>query len=602
MSENKTIENLEYLFKNVSKLKIPAYQRAYAWKEEQLDQFVSDMLEMKEKGGYYYGHFIFEKSSENLEIIDGQQRITTFILFLLVCRSFKKEGFDDYINKFETVDYDKEVFEIIINSINDTNIEWVIENFNLSNEPTLSIQRVVFALNRFRKLFKDGISKLKLDTAEIDNYVKTLTQAHISKHITDDKAVAVQIFELQNTRGIKLNLIEKVKSKLMKAVYLNANIIERDLIINDIQNSFAEIYRLEETVSSNAFRGELSLDEILLHHLRIIDDGTKLTNANESLAGVFNSPSKSGDREENILKYIGDKIVNKQNQKIVEYIKNLVTNLQSTVKFVSKNLPDIDKYNHLIGDVMILDKNLSLEFFILLFHKGLQKNIENEKIVRTWEKFLFIRDFHDKYYRLRYTDDFSTLFHGIAKSEKVEVILDKYVIESFRPDYMEGVILQQIVSSYIEKNKEKIIKDAFVWWTEKMVYILYKYEIMLGADCHKLRYILKFGRSVEHILPQTWQWQWIDEKENAISDDGKIMNEKINSMINGIGNLLLITPMENSSVSNKHPKDKVYTSCDGGSYHDHNENRERWGNYNKWEELITQRGEKIFEFLKEFIA
>src|SRR5690606_25974383 len=95
-----TIKDLGNLFNDATKLKVPSYQRAYAWEEEQLNQFVSDMLEMKDKGGYYYGHFILEKTNDGFEIIDGQQRLTTFILFLIVCRLFKKEGIEDYINKF----------------------------------------------------------------------------------------------------------------------------------------------------------------------------------------------------------------------------------------------------------------------------------------------------------------------------------------------------------------------------------------------------------------------------------------------------------------------------------------------------------------------
>lgn len=76
---NSTIEKFEDLFNLPGKLKVPNYQRAYAWESEQLNQFVSDMLEMKNKGNYYYGHFILEKTNNDFEIIDGQQRLTTFI-------------------------------------------------------------------------------------------------------------------------------------------------------------------------------------------------------------------------------------------------------------------------------------------------------------------------------------------------------------------------------------------------------------------------------------------------------------------------------------------------------------------------------------------
>ncbi len=355
-------EDLDDLFIKATKLKVPSYQRAYAWETEQLNQFISDMLEMVDKGGYYYGHFILEKTTDGFDIIDGQQRLTTFILFLIVCRLLKSEGFENYISKFETVDYDQEAFKCVQERLIDTNEEWKIEDFELISDQTSSIQRILFALNYFRKLFKDGKSEFKLDSAKIDDYVKTFTQAHISTHITDSKAIAVQIFELQNTRGIKLSLIEKVKSTLMKAVYLNAESEKKDGIISNIQKNFAEIYRLEEAVSLNAFRGELTLEDILLHHLRIVDDGAKIAATDKN---IFNSPSKHGDKEKSILSYLDKQICEKSPLSVVEYITLLTNNFKISVEIVSKELPKKDKENRLIGDVLILRQKL--EFGVLHF-------------------------------------------------------------------------------------------------------------------------------------------------------------------------------------------------------------------------------------------
>ena len=83
METNKKELTLGDLF-NGKKLRVPSYQRAYAWEEPQLVQFVSDLLSTGKE--YYYGHFILEENSDSFKIIDGQQRITTFILFLLICR------------------------------------------------------------------------------------------------------------------------------------------------------------------------------------------------------------------------------------------------------------------------------------------------------------------------------------------------------------------------------------------------------------------------------------------------------------------------------------------------------------------------------------
>ena len=113
---------------------------------------------------------------------------------------------------------------------------------------------------------------------------------------------------------------------------------------------------------------------------------------------------------------------------------------------------------------------------------------------------------------------------------------------------------------------------------------------------------MKKGRSVEHILPQEWKWDWIGEtNSNNISEKGKEFHKEIGSIINGLGNLLLLTGSENSSQSNKHPKEKVYESCTGGSYTEHHQNSIKWEDCNEWKSLINSRGEVIYFFLKKFI-
>ena len=599
---NQPIWSLETLFQNAKEIKIPSYQRAYAWEEKQLNQFVSDMLEVANKNGgqYYFGHFILEETKENeFELIDGQQRITTFVLFLMVCKLFSENEYNNYIEKFKTVDYDQSILEKIQKKlvIADT-------KFYLQGDNTLSINRIVFALDYFKKLFVEK----KLDVNKIERYVETLIKAHISTHITTEKAVAVQIFELQNTRGIKLSLIEMVKAILMKAVYLRSESVETEHKINIVRAEFAKIYQLEERAISNSFRGNLLLEDILLHHLRIVDDGSKVIHKNGDNEGKFNSPSKSDNKEDAILNYIKSQITSKQPNEVVDYIINLSEKFRMSVELVSKTLPEYDKENRLIGDVLILDKVLSLEFFLLLFHFEQTSFIQDVKFMKGWEKFLFTRDFHDRYHGLQYKDNFERLFFIISKSaiesKSIEGILDSFIDKGFREDKMDANSLPETVKNFIVRSKDGILNNAFqLWFREKIFYTLYKYEISKHADLIMLRKIIKEGRSLEHILPQEWQWEWIEEKDpNNISQNGEDFNKGIDAIINGLGNLLIITPIENSHLSNNHPADKVYKSCVGGFYSEHNENASKWKNYQEWQNIIAERGGKIYEFLKDFIS
>jgi hypothetical protein len=129
-----------------------------------------------------------------------------------------------------------------------------------------------------------------------------------------------------------------------------------------------------------------------------------------------------------------------------------------------------------------------------------------------------------------------------------------------------------------------------------MIYAIYKYEISLNAE---IRDVMKGTISVEHILPQNWQW--IKENDEFLSkisiQEWESFSAKIDQYINGIGNLLLVTRSENSSVSNNHPAEKIYERYKAGSYAEHNAKREDWRSANEWSELIKARGKKIYDFI-----
>ena len=76
-----------------NKIVVPAYQRAYSWdtpieksdRNRQTDVFVSDLEEYSRSNAispYYFGHFLFEEKTQYFNVIDGQQRLTTIVIFL----------------------------------------------------------------------------------------------------------------------------------------------------------------------------------------------------------------------------------------------------------------------------------------------------------------------------------------------------------------------------------------------------------------------------------------------------------------------------------------------------------------------------------------
>ena len=92
------------MFANRRCIEVPDYQRAYSWdttkegsKEgiKQVNQFFLDIenyIKNPGKSNYYLGHFLFERKAENkYAVIDGQQRLTTIIIYLSVLFRFLRE-------------------------------------------------------------------------------------------------------------------------------------------------------------------------------------------------------------------------------------------------------------------------------------------------------------------------------------------------------------------------------------------------------------------------------------------------------------------------------------------------------------------------------
>lgn len=122
-------------------LQIPFYQRAYVWGQDQWKRLLNDMVYVtKEKRPYFLGAIILKQASagntwsqvsEVRTVIDGQQRLTTMILFFkALCI---KTGSDDLFKRdfiLETNDvalkhdrYDEEAFKKVVYNSNSNAIE-----------------------------------------------------------------------------------------------------------------------------------------------------------------------------------------------------------------------------------------------------------------------------------------------------------------------------------------------------------------------------------------------------------------------------------------------------------------------------------------------
>jgi len=80
---------------------IPVYQRAYSWEREQWKALIDDIKEqIAGENNYFLGNLLLEviKKDIEYEVIDGQQRLTTIVIFLSalidVIETRNIDGFD----------------------------------------------------------------------------------------------------------------------------------------------------------------------------------------------------------------------------------------------------------------------------------------------------------------------------------------------------------------------------------------------------------------------------------------------------------------------------------------------------------------------------
>jgi len=71
---------------------IPDFQRPYSWNAEQISQLIEDLFDAfnDDMEEYFCGSLVLAKNlnDNRLDVIDGQQRLTTFTILLCIKRKY----------------------------------------------------------------------------------------------------------------------------------------------------------------------------------------------------------------------------------------------------------------------------------------------------------------------------------------------------------------------------------------------------------------------------------------------------------------------------------------------------------------------------------
>jgi uncharacterized protein with ParB-like and HNH nuclease domain len=177
--------------------RIPLYQREYAWGEDEVIQLLEDLKLFKEKRNqenYFLGNIVVSENDGYLDVIDGQQRLTTLFLILKI------------------LDKNKEIFNLNY-EIREEDREFLKE-FNLDKWKADKIDKKDINSNLKENI--KVILKWKRENKDIfksilENVVVTIT--NIPKEVD-----VVKYFEVMNNRGKQLEKHEILKAKFLKVL------------------------------------------------------------------------------------------------------------------------------------------------------------------------------------------------------------------------------------------------------------------------------------------------------------------------------------------------------------------------------------------------
>ncbi len=226
------IESYEWYLKDTLKKglyhQIPIYQRPYQWTEENCEKLLDDLFEDYEKDGksdYFCGSLVLVKSDPNsktatYDIVDGQQRLSTFILLAKVLADlYIYNGLDpEYLEYLQESWKDRytERKRLSFNTIG-SNAEYdfqdALEHFNDSQASKNKNNKNNYLKNAI--CLKDYL--MKKEIKNINSFIEWLySNVKFITIICPNIDGALRIFNVLNARGLPLNATDIFKGELLK--------------------------------------------------------------------------------------------------------------------------------------------------------------------------------------------------------------------------------------------------------------------------------------------------------------------------------------------------------------------------------------------------
>jgi uncharacterized protein with ParB-like and HNH nuclease domain len=505
---------------------IPKYQREYTWRRDNWDSLIDDITENPD--GHFIGSIICINKTgdtletQELELVDGQQRLTT--LTLLYAAIYKKlseleQGSEDI--KFELHNLknrillkgtDKPRMELSIQNSNETDFKTALNFAGLidfsDKNPNWGNRVIAKAIRHY---YENRLGDMNLD--ELLKLLRSVNAALLVKIEVSSASDAFMLFESLNNRGVPLSPIDLVKNNLLAKIEKGGG---------DIEQAFAKW---------NLIINYLPLETDQERFLRQYYNGFKYDN-NVAVQG------KAKATRSNLIK-IYDDLINRD----VEQIFNDLVDKSKTYNDLidplnNEERPELDQ---LLYDLVNVKAAPSYTFLLYLFSRHPNLETETYKDILSYLVKWYIRRNLTDYPS---TNKLDTMFINlIQKIENSEINIDVEPIHRY--------LSQEEYMSSLEVFKAKLEGDIYISNSEMARFVLTKIEESKQSTKEHRdlweRDSKQLVWTIEHIFPegQNIPSSWVDMIAEGDKNKAKELQEVY---VHSLGNLTLTG--YNSSLSN----------------------------------------------------
>jgi uncharacterized protein with ParB-like and HNH nuclease domain len=599
MRINPTTQTIGNFFNNTTEqFFIPAYQRRYAWGISQLDALFNDVNLLKDDDTHLLGTVVLladihSPNINRLELVDGQQRITTLCILLKVIQNnFKNNKNADEVREIKKYlggrSENLSEQKIILGDLDQSDFIKIMNDRVDSN----------FENEKLKQAFDFLNLKIKEEELNIKSFYRKLTdQVEIIRLDIGQAKDAYKLFETINNRGLKLSAADIVKNFLLgHASILSSNILEdvkedwRQLIINLDELDYSDMDKFFRQYLMGKIKLKVPnsrlIEEFKNYYYLNIKESENLSDFQSRIELIGKKKNKrqedngvegyEDNGDEDIAKFNLDSYQQKK-LGIVSFAKELKKCSSIYKDLVSGENEDIDISRKLKG-LKSIEALPSYTFLMNLVSNGVQKE-DYLKILDLIECFILRRQVCE--YRTGELDD---IFPKLCRLSK------KGLVENIKKELFE----------HLPDDKE--FKEKFPLFSnkgseERAKYILTKIEYKIESDSKEID--IRGGREVhlEHIIPQTIIGKKAREEHGGdwvryLGNNKDKVKELHKKYINRIGNLTILGEGLNIKASNNPFRSKIEEYKKSVLLL----NKDLVDNYKKFRfSQVDQRGEKLAE-------